>query len=131
MIAIFYSLRLLGVLLGLAVGLMVTIGASAWAGIAIGMALGISVGILAGRLPWGIALACLRLSLKRYATQQLRARIQRDYFPLDLIIAESVSRGESVEQFRGDVEALIRSDSIARRRCGKKCQRRWFPYMKL
>lgn len=123
MILIFHLSRLLGFV----VGALICLGACAWAGVVIGVTLGISVGYLVGALLYEFGLIGIRLGLKWSDTTKLKGRLERDHRLSHLIIAEMVSRGEPVEQFRGHVEALIRSDSASLRRCGKACQRAWFP----
>jgi hypothetical protein len=127
---IFLLSRILGVLLGLAVGAVIAVGASAGAGVFIGVILAISVGFLVGSLPHEIALVLIRLVFKWRDKNKLRAQLESDYWLSHLIIAELVSRGEPVEQFRGYVESLLRSDSAFRRSYGKMNRRKWFPDMK-
>jgi hypothetical protein len=117
-------------LLGLAVGALVCLGAFAWAGVVIGATLGISVGYLVGALLHEFALIGILLGMKWSDTMKLKARLERDYCLSHLIIAELVSRGEPVEQFRGLVEGLLRSDSAFRRSYGKMNRHKWFPDMK-
>jgi hypothetical protein len=95
----------------------------------IGATLGISVGCLAGALLHEFALIGMRLGMKWSDTTKLKSRLERDYCLSHLIIAELVSRGEPVQQFRGHVEALVRSNSASRRSCGKECRKKWFPNM--
>jgi len=130
MVFMLHLSRLLGLVLGLAAGAVIGLGASAWAGVVIGAILGVSVGFLAGALVPEFARILIRLVLKWSDGTRLRARLEHKHCLSHLIITELVSRGEPVEQFRGYVESLIRSDSAARRSCGKMSRRKWFPDMK-
>ena len=71
----------------------------------------------------------IRLRMKFSHTTVLRARLERDQCLSHLIIAELVSRGDPVDQFRDQVEALIRSNSFFLRGSGKQCRKKWFPDM--
>jgi hypothetical protein len=106
------------------------VGASAGAGVVTGVILAICVGFLVGNLPHEIALVLIRLVFKWRDKNKLRAQLESDYWLSYLIIAELVSRGEPVEQFRGYVESLLRLDSAFRRSYGKVNRRKWFPDMK-
>jgi len=116
-------------LLGFAVGALVCLGACVWAGVVIGATLGLSVGYLVGMLLQEFGEIAIRLRMKFSDTASLRARLERDQCLSHLIITELVSRGDPVEQFRGQVEVLIRSNSFFRRSSGKQCRKKWFPDM--
>lgn len=60
---------------------------------------------------------------------RLKERLRREHGLAPLLIEELVSRGEPVEQFREEVESLLRSNSSYRRRVGNKIRRKWFPEM--
>jgi len=122
--------RGLGVLLGIAIGAVLIAFGSAWAGIPVGVALGVAVGWLAGLLPPELVRHGIKFSLRRADAPRLKERLRREHGLALLIIEELVSRGESVEQFRDEVESLLGSNSFIRRSCGKMIRRKCFPDMK-
>jgi hypothetical protein len=98
-----------------------------WIGAATGAALGAYVGLVVGRLPGALAVYWMRWSLRRRPTDDLRARLEPEYFIAHLIIAELLARGEALDSFRGFVNWQLESSSAHVRFYGKINARTWFP----
>ena len=127
MFTIFDFIKLIGAVVGAIVGGCYGYQVFGWLAAIIGVPLGFVVGMFIGNLPWAASSAWMRFNLKRCNTEKLKERLQHEYFVSHLLIAELVSRGEPLEQFRGYVTSLLHSNSSAERQFGEGTARIWFP----
>jgi hypothetical protein len=98
-----------------------------WPTAVVATPLGFVAGAYIGNLPWAAAGAWMRYDLKRSSNDKLKERLEAEYFVAHLLIAELVSRGEPLEQFRSYVGALLHSDDSSRHHFGEQTARIWFP----
>jgi len=102
-----------------------------WWGALGGIALGGIAGALIGNLPLIATLALVRAwtfwDMRLSRTDALKARLASNHLIAPQLIAELVRRGETPEQFRAYVVALLQSESPDKRPFGTLCARAWFP----
>jgi hypothetical protein len=98
-----------------------------WLAVIVVTPLGFIVGAFIGNLPWVAVWAWVRYDFRRSGAAELKQRLEREYYLSHLLIAELVSRGEPVEQFRDYVVGLLRSDNSDEQRFGEASARIWFP----
>lgn len=96
-------------------------------GAGVGVIVGIVVGWAAGRAPCFFVSRFFHKSLKQTNSSNLRSRLVDEYYISHLIIAELVSRGESVESFRQIVAMQLNSESLDVQRFGQANAQAWFP----
>lgn len=123
MFTLFDLLKLTGVVTGAVIGGCLGYQAFGWLTAIIGVPLGIIMGAFIGNLPWVAAWLWMRYDLKRCSIPELKERLQSQRFISHLLIAELVSRGEPLEQFRDYVASSLRSDG----EFGESTARIWFP----
>jgi hypothetical protein len=128
-ITTFHVIQLAAVLIGAIAGYRSGYSVGGTAAALLGAILGVSVGWFLGRLPFYFTLRSLLRALKGAASPELRSRLDREYFISHLIIAELISRGESVESFRSVVVSQLRSPSADVRRFGTANASVWFPQL--
>lgn len=96
-------------------------------GVGVGVIVGVVVGWAVGRAPWFLVSRSFHKSLKQMSSSNLRSRLVNEYYISHLIIAELVSRGESVESFRQIVTMQLNSESLDVQRFGQANAQAWFP----
>jgi hypothetical protein len=97
-----------------------------WPAAMIAAPLGFVGGGFIGNLPWVAAGAWMRFDLKRSSSAKLKQRLEREYFISHILIAELVSRGEPLEQFRGYVAGLLQSSNPSEQHFGREVAGLWF-----
>ena len=127
MFTIFDLLKLLGAAAGALLGGIYGYQTFGWLGAVVGLPLGLLVGSFVCNLPWVVSWAWMRYDLKRCSIAKLKDRLHREYFISHLLIAELVSRGEPLGQFREYVAGLLRSNNSLERHCGEGTAGMWFP----
>lgn len=127
MFTLFDGFKLLGAVGGAVVGGSYGYQTFGWLGAVIGLPLGLLVGSFVLNLPWVVVWAWMRYDLKRSSIAKLKNRLHREYSISHLLIAELVSRGEPLEQFREFVAGLLRSNNPLERHCGEGAAGMWFP----
>ena len=127
MFTLFDLFRLIGAWAGVWYAASFAYRASGWPAAVVAVPLGYAAGRFVGHLPFVAALAFLRHHLQRAGNDDLKARLQAEYYLSHLVIAELVSRGEPAEQFRGYVAGLLQSEDPDRRRFGTRAASVWFP----
>ncbi len=98
-----------------------------WPAAIVAAPLGLIAGAFIGNLPWIATDLLMRYELKRSSSARLKQRLESEFFISHLLIAELVSRGEPLEQFRDYVTGLMRSADPHQRYFGHAVARIWFP----
>ena len=108
------------------IGIIVLFSAAS-AGLPIGLILGLALGYLVALLPSDCVRHGIRISLRGADAAHIKARLRRQPGLSPILIEELVARGEPIEQFRAYAKALLGSNSIVCRSCGRQIMRKWFP----
>ena len=126
MLTIFDILPIAGAVAGADCGYHVGHSAGGIAGAIVGAGCGVVAGWVGGSIPFLLSGRLLRRSLASSDSQQLRQRLEREYFVSHLIIAELVKRGEPTESVRAAVVAQLASQNADVQRFGRANAKLWF-----
>ena len=129
MITIFHLFSFCGSCAGIVYGAVLGFSHFGSAGAVLGGIIGLFLGYIVGRIPLGIASMLLGRNLNKTSTEQLKSRIQDEFYITHILIAELAKRGENVEQFFPHVIELLRSSEKDKVRHGIQNLQIWFPRM--